>query len=61
MAFNIAQYIRESRDELRKVLWPSRKETLRHTLLVIGVSLGVAIFLGIADFLLNFAVARFLA
>ncbi len=50
MANKIVTYIRESRDELEKVIWPSRKETLRHTLLVIGVSLGVAVVLGVADY-----------
>ena len=45
----IVRYVRESRDELRKVIWPTRSETVRHTLLVIGISVFVAIFLGIAD------------
>lgn len=54
MANKILTYIRESRDELKKVIWPSRKETLRHTLLVIGVSLGVALILGIADYIFTY-------
>ena len=54
MVGKMISYIRESKDELRKVIWPSRQETVRHTLLVIGVSLGVAIFLGAADYLLTF-------
>ncbi|MEK7556814.1 MAG: preprotein translocase subunit SecE, partial [Patescibacteria group bacterium] len=33
------QYIKESRDELRKVTWPSRQTTVRYTLIVIGASL----------------------
>lgn len=53
MVGKLVSYIRESKDELKKVIWPSRKETVRHTLLVIGVSVGVAIFLGIADFFLT--------
>jgi preprotein translocase subunit SecE len=50
MAFSLPQYIRESRDELRKVVWPTRRETVNHTLLVIGISLAVAAFLGAIDF-----------
>jgi preprotein translocase subunit SecE len=46
-------YLRESRDELKRVVWPSRRDTIRNTLLVIGISLGVAVFLGVIDFLLN--------
>lgn len=58
MANKLLQYIKESKDELKKVIWPSRKETIRHTLLVIGVSIGTAIFLGLADFIFNIAFER---
>jgi preprotein translocase subunit SecE len=43
-------YIKEARIELKKVIWPSRDEVTKHTLIVIGVSLGVALFLGIFDY-----------
>jgi len=43
----------ESRAELKKVLWPTKRQTLNHTLMVIGISLGLAIFLGAIDFGLN--------
>jgi len=49
----LTNYIRESRIELKKVVWPSKKQTKNHTLLVIGISVAVALFLGAADFLLN--------
>jgi preprotein translocase subunit SecE len=49
----IFRYFKESKDELRKVTWPSRKEAIKHTLIVIGVSISVAVFLGLADYLLN--------
>lgn len=51
MAFNLIKYLRESREELRKVSWPSRQETRNNTLLVIGISIFVAVFLGLFDFL----------
>lgn len=47
----IVRYIKESRQELTKVVWPTRPETIRHTLLVIGVSVGVGIILGFSDFI----------
>lgn len=47
------RYLKESREELKKVVWPSRRETIRHTAIVIGVSLGVAVFLGFLDYFLN--------
>jgi len=50
MFAKIIQYIKDSRDELKKVVWPTRKQLINHTLIVIGVSLVVAAFLGIIDF-----------
>ena len=39
-----------TRDELKKVVWPTRQETIRLTLVVIIISLIVGIFLGGLDF-----------
>ncbi|MFA6098247.1 MAG: preprotein translocase subunit SecE [Patescibacteria group bacterium] len=58
MANRIVAYIKESRDELKKVVWPSRKETIKYTLLVIGISLGTALFLGAVDFGLNIVLEK---
>jgi len=49
----IANYVKDSVIELKKVVWPSKKETIKHTLLVVIISLGMAAFLGIIDFILN--------
>lgn len=43
----IARYLRETRGEIRKVTWPTREETWRLTLVVLGVSTAMAIFLGL--------------
>ncbi len=50
----LTNYIRESVQEMKKVTWPTKKETYNYTLLVIGVSIGVAAFLGILDYIFNF-------
>ncbi|MFA5753913.1 MAG: preprotein translocase subunit SecE [Patescibacteria group bacterium] len=47
----LTTYLKESVLEMKKVTWPTKKETYNYTLLVIGISLGVAIFLGILDFI----------
>jgi preprotein translocase subunit SecE len=47
------KYVKESIIELKKVTWPGKKETYRYTLLVIGISLIVAVFLGTLDFFFN--------
>ena len=48
--------------EAGKVNWPTKKEILRYTLLVISVSFALAVFLGGVDFLfttlLNQAILR---
>ncbi|MEA3396297.1 MAG: preprotein translocase subunit SecE [Chloroflexota bacterium] len=45
----LVRYIRETRIELRKVHWPSRKETWALTKVVMAVTVGMAIFLGVLD------------
>lgn len=45
----IKSYIVESYYELKKVNWPSQKETVRLTIIVIILSLFVAVFLGVLD------------
>ncbi len=47
----ITSYFKESVAELKKVTWPTKKETYNYTLLVIAISLGVAIFLGVLDYI----------
>lgn len=46
----IINYFKESREELKKVVWPTKQELFRHTLIVIGVSLATAAFLGVFDY-----------
>jgi len=46
----IVQFLSEVKSELFKVVWPSRKETIRYTLTVIVFSIGVALILGAADY-----------
>jgi len=54
----IIRYFLEAKEEMKKVIWPSRKETTSHTLLVIGISLGVAAFLGAIDYALNIGLEK---
>ena len=43
------QFLREVKTELKKVTWPSRKDTLSGTLVVLIAVFIIAIFLGIVD------------
>jgi len=46
----IGQFLRDVYDELRKVVWPTRQEATRLTLVVIAVSAGVGLVLGGFDY-----------
>jgi preprotein translocase subunit SecE len=50
------EFMREARTELRKVVWPTRKETTQTTMVVIGVVAIVAIFLWLIDGILSWIV-----
>jgi preprotein translocase subunit SecE len=45
----VKDFLREVRTELKKVTWPSRKETIAATGMVIILSVLVAFFLGLLD------------
>lgn len=47
---NPSQFLQEVRTELSKVVWPSREEIFRLTLIVIFVSVIVGVFVGGLDF-----------
>lgn len=44
-----AQFFREVKVELKKVTWPSRKETITSTSVVVGLVLMASFFLGLVD------------
>ena len=45
---------------MKKVNWPTREQTIKYTLTVIGVCLIVAIFLGGLDFLFTTLLNKFI-
>lgn len=46
-------FLKEAREELKKVVWPTRDEVIRLTVVAILVSLIVGLFLGALDFVLT--------
>jgi len=50
---NPVSYIKEVTSELKKVTWPTKKQTIDMTILVVIISLVVAIYLTGVDFILN--------
>lgn len=53
MATSPVNFLKEVRDELKKVVWPSRAEVIRLTAVVMVVSTLVGLYLGGADFILT--------
>jgi len=47
----ITEYFKDTRGELRKVSWPTRQEATNLTLIVLGVTAAMAVFLGAVDFI----------
>ena len=46
----VMQFLFEARAELKKVTWPTPKQTLASTAVVIVISVVVSIYLGVIDF-----------
>lgn len=50
---NIFAFLNEVKEELRKVAWPNREQTVRYTILVVIVAVAVGLFLGVLDYILT--------
>lgn len=49
----LTNYLQGALRELKKVTWPTKKETWKKSWIVIWFSLGFAVFLGTLDYLMN--------
>jgi len=56
----IKKFLKEVGLEIKKVTWPTKKEIFKNTLLVIGISLALAVFLGGLDFLFKKLLEKFI-
>lgn len=50
---NIFKFFYEAKDELNQIVWPTREQTIRYTVLVIIVTVAVGLFLGGFDYILT--------
>ncbi len=48
----VTEFFREVRVELRKVTFPTRQETMGHTLVVLVLTMIIAVYLGASDWAL---------
>lgn len=49
----VVKFLKEVQVELKKVVWPTREQTLRLALIVVGVSLVVGLYVGVLDYALT--------
>src|SRR5271155_1309495 len=61
MANPIIQYFKETRSELNHVAWPTQRQTVVFTALVAAISLGVAAYVGVLDYVFTSALAEVVA
>jgi preprotein translocase SecE subunit len=54
----LIQYIKDTRSELHHVAWPTQTQTIVYTILTMVLSVGVAFYLGLFDFLFTTALTR---
>lgn len=57
---NILQYLKEVRVELGKVSWPTRTESTHLTIIIIGASLVVGLYIGGLDYIFTSLLGIFL-
>ncbi len=50
---SLVNYVKETKAELKHVSWPTKKQALAFTLLTIVISILVAFYLGLFDFLFS--------
>lgn len=60
MFSRITKFFSEARQELRHVNWPTRQEALYLTFVVIGMTVGIALFLGLADYVFSYLIKNFI-
>jgi preprotein translocase subunit SecE len=49
----LVEYLRDTRAELRKVHWPTRREAENLTKIVLGVTVAMALLMGLLDYLFS--------
>lgn len=57
----LVRYFKETRAELRKVTWPTREETRMLTTIIVIVTITMAIFLGLLDYIFQIVAAGIIA
>lgn len=54
----IVDYIKDTRSELKHVSWPTRKQAIVFTIIVILISVGISLYLGVFDALFSLGLEK---
>ena len=60
MIAKVKSFISEVRTEMQKVTWPTREELMGSTAVVLVTMAIISLFIGVADFVFSFILAKFL-
>lgn len=55
---NLITYVRESVHELKKVSWPTKKQAIAYTIVVVAMSVGMAVLFAILDKVFSFGLDK---
>ena len=61
MIDKIKNYFIGSYAEMKKVTWPTKQQTINYSLLVIGLSIGMAIFFSLLDYVFNLGITQLIS
>jgi len=56
----ISRFFKEVKSELKKVVWPGKKQIIKNTLIVIAAVIVVGIFIWALDLLFTFGLEKFI-
>ena len=57
----IINYFKSAWSEAKKVSWPTKKQTINYSLLVIGLSVGFALFYVAIDYMFNMGIEKIIS
>ncbi len=58
MIEKMIQYFKDSYAEMKKVTWPTKKQTINYSTLVIALSVGMAVFFSVLDYVFNLGLTK---
>ena len=54
----IKNYFVGAYQEMRKVTWPTKSQTINYSIMVIALSVGMALFFGVLDYMFNWGITN---